>query len=99
MTLLELLVVLVLLGLAASLVVPALRAPAEATSGDDLFANARRIAAQRGETQHVTALGGTWQVTPAGLCLPDRVPQFEGGWDPVRCEVRPVAATSGAPAR
>jgi prepilin-type N-terminal cleavage/methylation domain-containing protein len=93
-TLLELLVVLVVLGIGAALVTPALRTPNSTDTTTDAFTTARRDAARRGETQHVTQDGNTWDVTPAGLCLPNQVQTTDMAWDPVRCEAVPQHNTA-----
>lgn len=64
-TLLELLVVLVLLGLATAIVLPAFRVPAQAATESPL-SRARALAVQRGETLRLEAQGeGRWRVTAA----------------------------------
>jgi prepilin-type N-terminal cleavage/methylation domain-containing protein len=88
-TLFELMVVLVLLGLAAALVTPALRTPEARPEPDTPGAGlraARVQAMRRGETVRLEQPDGTWLVSPAGLCVPDAAPSAAGTtWDPVRC--------------
>lgn len=86
-TLLELLVVVVLLGLGAALVAPALRVSGRPQLDplQEALQAARRDAVRRGETVQVRRDDGQWDVTPAGLCLPAAGPAEPGAWDPVRC--------------
>ncbi|MDQ6611028.1 MAG: prepilin-type N-terminal cleavage/methylation domain-containing protein [Gemmatimonadota bacterium] len=71
-TLLELLVVLVLIAISATLVVPAMRLPQDITKSsgtrdgsDAIITNARRIAIMRGEPVHLKVdADGVWAVVP-----------------------------------
>ena len=70
-TLVEMLVVLILMGLAAALVAPALLAPGRSTSSlKDLVASAREAAARRGEVVYLT-------IEPTGQW------RLEGGANPL----------------
>jgi type II secretory pathway pseudopilin PulG len=104
MTLLELLVVLILLGLAAALVAPVLRLPAAGTGGAEESAPvalgraadaARALALRRGEAVVLAvAADGRWTVTPA-VAAADTVPLLGGRaavavGAPLRVVVSPV---------
>ena len=102
MTLLELLVVLLLLGLAAALVAPVLRLPAggaeREASGDRALARAadaaRSLALRRGEALVLAvAADGRWTVTPAVATTADAAPLLAGRVDAgsrMRVVVSPV---------
>lgn len=94
LTLIEVVVVLVVLGLAAALVSPAIRSSAEPEEGlRNVLAATRDVAVRRSETMILSAdERGAWRITTVGDSTPVAYGRFSDGTAQIRVRVSPLGA-------